>query len=181
VKYLLEAAPAACSLPTRAYYLLTTMASSRRPVPRLPNERYLHKLSPVCLVLTLPTTAHPGGRGGSGGRRPGTVAPRRALALSEGVEASRPRRIAGGGVRTRSSTARASACQLQCSQLESRDVGSREPSEVARELSKASGDGAREGDERRHSALDARHLEVDLRRRPGISGEDMWSRVRSMR
>jgi hypothetical protein len=132
VKYLLEAAPAACSLPTRAYYLLTTMASSRRPVPRLPNERYLHKLSPVCLVLTLPTTAHPGGRGGSGGRRPGPVAPRRALALSEGVEASRPRRIAGGGVRTRSSTARASACQLQCSQLESRDVGSREPSEVAR-------------------------------------------------
>ena len=56
MKYLLEAAPAACSLPTRAYYLLTTMASSRRPVPRLPNERYLHKLSPVCLVLTLPTT-----------------------------------------------------------------------------------------------------------------------------
>lgn len=53
MKYLLEAAPAACSLPTRAYYLLTTMASSRRPVPRLPNERYLHKLSPVCLVLTL--------------------------------------------------------------------------------------------------------------------------------
>ena len=56
MKYLLEAAPAACLLPTRAYYLLTTMASSRRPVPRLPNERYLHKLSPVCLVLTLPTT-----------------------------------------------------------------------------------------------------------------------------
>ena len=133
MKYLLEAAPAACSLPTRAYYLLTTMASSRRPVPRLPNERYLHKLSPVCLVLTLPTTAHPGGRGGSGGRRPGTVAPRRALALSEGVEASRPRRIAGGGVRTRSSTARASACQLHSARSWSREMsGGREPSEVAR-------------------------------------------------
>ena len=61
---------------------------------------------------------------------------------------------------------------------ESRALGGRESSE---ELSKASGDRAREGDERRHSAFDARHLEVDLRRRPGISGEDMWSRVRSMR
>ena len=43
-----------CLLPT--YYHGVVEATCAIPVPRLPNERYLHKLSPVCLVLTLPTT-----------------------------------------------------------------------------------------------------------------------------